>query len=229
MTGETNEERRRHGNGRTHFEDLPHDALIETAIALAAANKLLEFRYKEALTTIYQDELTGVLRRSGLQKAHDTRQEHKQREKDTSPDAAIMIDIDKFKTINDTRGHDAGDNVLREVAGALRKNVREEDIIGRYGGDEFIVCLPSATLEVAKKVAERISDTLAEDHKNTGSSEPAPTLSIGIAKIPVGARFDEMLPLADRAMYEAKHAGGDQIYVDNDSPQDQDPSLHLVG
>lgn len=126
------------------------------------------------------------------------------------PLAVIMIDLDRFKWINDSAGHQAGDRVLVEVAGLLRRQVRGSDIACRYGGEEFVVVLPRTTLENALRRSEEIRLAIARER---GRFHPV-TASLGVALCPAHATNAEaLLHAADQALYEAKRAGRNQVKV----------------
>jgi diguanylate cyclase (GGDEF)-like protein len=118
-----------------------------------------------------------------------------------------MIDIDNFKQINDLHGHIAGDEVLANLARACRENVRPEDIVGRYGGDEFVIIVPGITSVRAIHLAEQLTHRVTDFHGSDG--EPlAYHSSVGIAECPPYEDLTSLLIHADRAMYTAKQAGG---------------------
>lgn len=127
----------------------------------------------------------------------------------------LFIDLDRFKRINDTCGHAAGDAVLREAAERIRAVVRPDDPVGRYGGDEFVVIVAGAGVERgAVRAAAAIAAGLRRRPvaKSAGEGEVRVTASIGVAVAPPGARDPErLIAAADRAMYAAKHAGGDAV------------------
>ncbi len=127
----------------------------------------------------------------------------------------LFIDLDRFKRINDTCGHAAGDAVLREAAERIRAVVRPDDPVGRYGGDEFVVIVAGAGVERgAVRAAAAIAAGLRRRPvaKSVGEGEVRVTASIGVAVAPPGARDPErLIAAADRAMYAAKHAGGDAV------------------
>jgi diguanylate cyclase (GGDEF)-like protein len=118
-----------------------------------------------------------------------------------------MIDVDKFKQINDTHGHTVGDQVLAELAQACRENVRPDDIVGRYGGDEFVIITMGITnlrvTQIAGRLAWQTARVLGRDRKPLTYSA-----SIGIAEYRPGWDLPTLLMHADQAMYEAKRAGG---------------------
>jgi len=123
------------------------------------------------------------------------------------PLSLLYLDLDDFKVVNDSHGHQTGDAVLRLVAEAIRGAVRQADIVGRLGGDEFAVLMPETGADVAEAAAGRLAKSLREAfHGN-----PSVTASIGIVSCTdTGAGPDDVLHKADRAMYEAKKLGKDQ-------------------
>jgi diguanylate cyclase (GGDEF)-like protein len=127
----------------------------------------------------------------------------------SSPLAVLFIDLDRFKSVNDTLGHDTGDSLLRQVAGRLRRNLRIGDFSGRWGGDEFVVCLEDfGESGNAAAAAQKLLLVLSEKYE-IGNSEVYATPSIGIAIYPEsGNAADRLIKAADLAMYEAKKRGG---------------------
>jgi len=124
-----------------------------------------------------------------------------------------MIDVDRFKSINDRYGHAVGDEVLRLLANHLRSNLRAADILGRYGGEEFVVLMPETDLETARETARRL---LAQTHQLTLDTRLGAvgfTISIGVAALQPGSDLsvDHLVDRADQAMYAAKQAGRDQV------------------
>jgi diguanylate cyclase (GGDEF)-like protein len=130
-----------------------------------------------------------------------------------SETSLLMLDIDHFKVINDTHGHTTGDVVLKTVAKVCRDSLREADILGRIGGEEFAVLLPQTAQAIAHEVAERIRLAVQESSTPTGSSTDAirVTVSIGVASCTTEATLDEMLRCADGALYQAKHSGRNKV------------------
>jgi diguanylate cyclase (GGDEF)-like protein len=121
------------------------------------------------------------------------------------PFSIIMLDIDHFKKFNDSHGHNAGDDLLVEVSGILLKCSREQDLVVRYGGEEFIMVLPSTNIEQAKIIAERIHTTVKE---NTNV-----TISAGLSEYTDQVDFDQLVRQADEALYEAKNSGRDRYIL----------------
>jgi two-component system cell cycle response regulator len=129
------------------------------------------------------------------------------------PVGALIVDIDYFKRINDSFGHDVGDEVLREFAVRLATNVRAIDLACRYGGEEFVVVMPDTTLEDASRIAERLRLHVAgSPFRVQGLSEPlAVTISIGVACSTTDDTPDALLKRADEAVYQAKAGGRNQV------------------
>jgi diguanylate cyclase (GGDEF)-like protein len=127
----------------------------------------------------------------------------------------IMLDVDEFKQFNDTYGHAAGDEILRELGSLLLKHVRGEDIPCRYGGDEFILILPDASREVTRERAEHICKNTKGFHfQFDGQALAAVTLSLGVAVFPEnGTTSEAILKAVDSALYCAKHNGRDRVVV----------------
>jgi len=133
--------------------------------------------------------------------------------------AVIMMDIDHFKDINDRFGHVTGNKVLREFAAAVKANVRNVDVVGRYGGEEFLIVLPEANHKQALSVLERVKSKVIELRLPFGASEegvkPVLHFSAGIASFPLnGKGLEEIIDVADRALYQAKSGGRNRIIVE---------------
>ena len=130
------------------------------------------------------------------------------------PLSVCITDIDKFKAVNDTYGHDAGDEVLREFAGRIRATVRGADLACRYGGEEFVIVMPDTSPEVASQVAERLRSTIEDTPftlKQAGLKLNI-TASLGISfNIPSGDSTDALIKRADRALYDAKNMGRNRV------------------
>lgn len=124
-----------------------------------------------------------------------------------------MLDVDHFKRINDTWGHDAGDAILCRISNELRKIMRQGDFLGRFGGEEFIVILPESTLEAAQRTAERIQNCVANLLFQELPDSERITVSQGLAIYQPGERIETTLKRADEALYIAKQNGRNQIVV----------------
>jgi diguanylate cyclase (GGDEF)-like protein len=128
--------------------------------------------------------------------------------------ALLLADVDHFKRVNDTYGHLAGDDVLRGLAAELRQQVRDSDVVGRFGGEEFVVLLPRADVDEAGKIAERLRHRASVMSVYADTVPVTVTISIGIAVLGVhGGDLFELLAAADLALYRAKDAGRDRVCV----------------
>ncbi|HJR80684.1 MAG TPA: GGDEF domain-containing protein [Anaerolineales bacterium] len=131
-----------------------------------------------------------------------------------APLSISMLDIDYFKTINDTYGHTVGDDVLRSLGSELRNHIRYPDSIGRYGGEEFLIVLPHSTLKAAGEQAERLCGYVRSLLIKSGEQEIALTVSIGIAQYKIhNEDWEALLSRADAALYQAKNSGRDRWAV----------------
>jgi diguanylate cyclase (GGDEF)-like protein len=131
-----------------------------------------------------------------------------------TPLSISLVDIDYFKTINDTYGHTVGDEVLRSLAGEFRNRIRHPDTIGRYGGEEFLIVLPHSTLRAASDQAARLCRHVRSLLINTGEQELVVTVSIGIAQYKTQHEdWQSLLNRADAALYQAKNGGRDRWVV----------------
>ena len=159
------------------------------------------------------DALTGLHNRGWLDDAFD--REIKRSQRDNLPLSLIMIDVDKFKDFNDKYGHLAGDQVLITVANAIRRPLRPNDLVARFGGEEFAVLLPETTLENACTIAERLrlNVSQADPGEVDGATLPKVTISSGIARFEAGMTLETMIAAADVAMYHAKRNGRNRVEV----------------
>lgn len=176
-----------------------------TAVALAFSDKDKEIRHEQEMQyRIRTDELTGLLNKTGFMRMV-------QEELTVNSDklsALIMLDVDKFKSINDTLGHDMGDSVLKSVADVLKESSRNVDLAGRYGGDEFVLLLSDMKdIDTIDRICGRISRRL---HFTTAEGCEL-TSSMGVAIFPEDADdYASLLKCADVAMYQSKNAGGNR-------------------
>lgn len=129
--------------------------------------------------------------------------------------SAILLDLDDFKHVNDTYGHAIGDHALIEITRVLRENLRQNELIGRYGGDEFVILLPGSAREHAKQIAERLLEKLKNQTITTKKGDISITTSMGIAELAQSTQknLDDLLDLADQALYKSKHTGKHQFFI----------------
>lgn len=163
-------------------------------MTLAATDSLTQCLNRRAFTAIVSEHLARL---SGVDEA--------------ASGALLLIDIDHFKRINDTFGHDRGDLALVEVARAVRETVRDVDAVARVGGEEFAVFLPRATRENTEAVSERIRARISQTQVGSESRPAQLSASIGAAMIPPAASFSDLYVLADRSLYAAKRAGRNRV------------------
>lgn len=155
------------------------------------------------------DYLSGLLNRMNLYSLMEKEIERSQRH--DVPLSGIMVDIDHFKPINDNYGHQAGDQVIRELGKKLLSTLRKYDHAGRYGGEEFFVILPNTDVEGAKNIAERFRAALDEDVMEIGGENIKVTASMGIAQLRKGESRESWIARADKAMYMAKELGRNRV------------------
>ncbi len=151
-----------------------------------------------------RDRLTGIFNRGYMEETLDRELARANREK--IPLSVVMIDIDKFKMVNDTYGHRAGDEVLRKLGELLMKNVRTGDVACRYGGDEMLVVMPNALMEDAIRRAKELGRKFSELAFNFDDAVFQTTLSMGVSSFPIHAKtVGELLHVVDKALYSAKN------------------------
>ena len=155
-----------------------------------------------------RDPLTGLLNRRGLDAAVDAITQRKQRS--FRPVSVVVTDIDRFKTVNDTHGHDVGDHVIRALARLLDGTARPDDVVARMGGEEFVVVMSDASPDLARLFAEGVRIALSEMPQATGGRI---TASFGVAELMPGMTVAEAISAADMALYEAKRAGRNRVRI----------------
>jgi diguanylate cyclase (GGDEF)-like protein len=159
-----------------------------------------------------RDPLTGLFNRRYLEETLD--RELYRAEREEEPVSVVMIDIDHFKNVNDTYGHKAGDMVLQALGHLLLTHTRRGDVACRYGGEEFIIIMPSASLVAAYERAEQWRLAFAQLDINDEGQQVQATLSIGIAQFPQhGSDINTLLRAADEALYASKAAGRNRVAV----------------
>ena len=189
-----------------HTQRVLEEEIKQRTAALFEAN----LRLQQEST---RDPLTGLYNRRYLEET--MQRETRRAARAEHALSVLMLDLDHFKKFNDTYGHDAGDTVLREAASLFTKSVRAEDIVCRYGGEEFVIILPLADINIAQARAERIRGKLHNlPILHHGQPLGAVTVSIGVAALPQhGTSPNELLEAADGALYRAKGEGRDRVVV----------------
>jgi two-component system, cell cycle response regulator len=189
----------------------------ELRVRLRAGQRILELqeqllRAREALRAqATHDGLTGILNRAAVLETLDRELERSYRER--HPVSLLIADLDRFKSINDTYGHLAGDDVLREAARRMTAVLRPYDAVGRYGGEEFLIILAGSDSESAHAQAERIRLSLAKEPFVIGDAKVSVTCSVGFSTHPGNSRShaDDLVKRADLALYESKNAGRNRV------------------
>jgi len=208
--------------GMVHLQDLRDLTEDQTEwlrrLAVTAADHvslaLSNLRLRDNLRRqAIHDPLTGLFNRRYLEETLEREMRRVQRK--ASPLGIIMLDLDHFKRFNDTYGHSSGDDLLRALGKLLQTQVRQEDVACRYGGEEFVLIMPEAPLEVVLDRAEEIRQQVPRLQVFQGSRLlESITVSLGVAMLPEhGATGQEVLRAADDAMYQAKAAGRNRLVV----------------
>ncbi len=201
----------------------PEDAQLLWTLALVAESLLTREHANEGLLTFaFTDYLTGLKTRGYFEQQLEL--EIKRCERKKTGLALIMIDIDFFKQLNDRYGHHVGDQVLRDVAALLTKDMREVDTVSRYGGEEFVIILPETSGPGAVRVAQRLRHSIEQARFFAGGPSAIEhlTISLGIAMYETDARFKrDLIQFADTALYEAKSRGRNQVVMYSDLTLEQ--------
>lgn len=159
------------------------------------------------------DMLTGVLNRRGFMEAAE--RQCRRAEEDRASLALLMIDIDRFKLVNDTYGHAIGDRIIQDLAEQLRLHFRSSDITGRLGGEEFCALLSGIEVERAQQNAERFRAAIAAQLVETSAGPLHYTVSIGLAWVKHNESLPWLMHIADKALYRAKQQGRDRVVMGN--------------
>ena len=190
------------------FGNLTISFIVTLVVLLVAGYTVNRYqtRLEEMATT---DKLSGLMNRQALDLVF--RQAVRDLQRREAPLSAILLDVDHFKEVNDRLGHLAGDRVIAALAERLRESVRESDVIGRWGGEEFLVLLKNCDLAQAMTVAEKIRTAMASrDFVTEGVTWPV-TVSLGVAQFRPGESEDSLVGRADAALYRAKSEGRNRL------------------
>ena len=180
------------------------DELQAARDATAAANEALSQANRELERLAMTDDLTGLWnRRQAFQRGEE---EIRRAQRSGDPLSLLLIDLDRFKSVNDTMGHVRGDGVLIDTARILSASIREVDLVARWGGEEFLVLAPATSAEDAELLAERVRRAV-----ETESRDPNVTVSIGLASWTAGDTLADLVQRADTALYAAKDSGRNTV------------------
>lgn len=190
-------------------DEMDFFAAVADQVGIAVQNARL---HEQTVALSITDPLTGVHNRRHLFQQLEA--ELARASRFETPLTMLMIDIDHFKHLNDTAGHAAGDDVLRQVCQLLRGNLRKVDTLARYGGEEFVVLLPQISRAEAIEVAEKLRTSIAESNLEQGKTQPGGkvTISVGLATLPFDARDQaKLVDSADAALYASKRSGRNKV------------------
>jgi diguanylate cyclase (GGDEF)-like protein len=220
--------------GRAWVEDLGsrngtflNGAKLTTATELRDGDKIqvgrntvIRFGFQDDLDESFHENLMSSALRDGLTRLFNKRyfterldSELKFAQRHTAALSLLMLDLDHFKKINDTMGHLAGDKVLATVAHVLLKAVRNEDVVARFGGEEFAIILRATELESAEATAERLRKLVEGTPITLDGKHMKATVSVGLASYPStpAKTLEELIDAADKALYRAKHGGRNRV------------------
>jgi len=192
-----------------------------SALAAQAGARIGTLRvFQQTQLQANTDALTGLInRRTFENEARNLLRERR-------PFTLAMADLDHFKHLNDTYGHEAGDRALRQFAETLRATLRSDDLVCRYGGEEFVLLFPDTTVTQAAALLEHVRTSLATAAA-TGDS-PAVTATFGITSTDMAPSLEELLRIGDRALYTGKNNGRDQITIATRNQHDPDPTTQTT-
>ena len=209
--------------GAIHFEAILY-AMGTPIFMVLMCKERIELGH---LTTARVDALTGTANRSSF--FEDAGRLLARCQQEGSPFSLVMFDLDRFKTVNDTLGHQAGDSLLRSFADTVRAALRPNDLVGRYGGEEFVVVLPAATIETAHVIAERVRRAFADSHRFLDGQPLNATVSAGVASTSSVTTLEALVGAADKAMYAAKKAGRNRVQpAADDRPANRDEIIRVA-
>jgi diguanylate cyclase len=183
----------------------------DQASELQARVRELEAELQRLSTEVSTDQLTEIANRRGLIQAFDT--EHARMQRSGGELSVGLLDIDNFKKLNDSLGHQTGDQALKFLANSVKQALRPMDTVARYGGEEFVVLLPQTNTEEAKTVLSRLQRTLTASFFMHENKQVFVTFSAGVTLFRAGERLEETLDRADEALYEAKRTGKNRTCV----------------
>jgi len=196
-------------------EETLNEKILERTVELKDANDRIADLNKALEYSATHDALTCILNRGAILSFLENDIKRSKRMKSSL--SLLMFDIDFFKRINDTYGHLVGDAVLKQLSSITRETIREIDLFGRYGGEEFIIILPDTNIEQALILGERLIKKVRNHNFLTNKTTLKVTISIGLAEYIHDESVDQLIERADVALYEAKASGRDNVKVSKNS------------
>jgi diguanylate cyclase (GGDEF)-like protein len=181
----------------------------------------LKRKIRQLEKLVYKDELTKVYNRRGfldltkkiLKELFSSIQDDKRKKVIIKNYSLILFDIDDFKKINDTFGHDIGDKILKIVCNEIKKRIRDFDVIGRWGGEEIVVLLVEANISEAYQIADYIRGKIANKKIKYDGKQVNLTVSAGVSDFSREKDFEKVFKLADEALYKAKQTGKNKVVM----------------
>lgn len=190
-----------------------HEELISARKQVTDAEeriKKLEGELEQISELVHEDQLTGALNRRGMDEMLE--RETKRADRGNTPISIALLDIDNFKRLNDTLGHQAGDSALVHLTSVIKEGLRPSDAVARYGGEEFIIVLPDTGLEEAVETINRLQRELTKKFFLHNNERLLVTFSAGVALRENGEDAEDVIGRADKAMYQAKQAGKNRVF-----------------
>lgn len=195
------------------YSKLSHEELVKTIKELEGKVHVLEDRLNhDKLTSLKNRGYFEEKSKAFLGNTEKIKQDNRRQWTGFNDISFLFFDIDHFKKINDTYGHDIGDEVLKKVADLLKNSLRVGDIVARWGGEEFVAILLGAHEVEAKKKAEEIRKKV-EEMSFENPADLKITMSIGVAEFEIGKNFEDMVKHSDEALYRAKETGRNKVVV----------------
>ncbi len=191
-----------------------HEELVRTRKQVQESEdkiKQLEQELEQVSELVHEDQLTGALNRRGLDEAFE--REATRADRNASPLCVALLDIDNFKRLNDTLGHQAGDQALVHLTNVIRETLRPSDSVARYGGEEFVIILPDTDIENGESTISRLQRELTKKFFLHENDRILITFSAGVALRAPQEDQEDAIARADKAMYQAKKAGKNQVVV----------------
>ncbi len=180
--------------------------LFYSSLMVSYLNDQIIKNYNESIT----DSMTGLFNRRYFMEQSARLLSLSNRQNTSSP--IMMCDIDKFKNINDTYGHDVGDKAIIEFSNVLQRTIRQEDLVARFGGEEFVILMPTTSLQEAQSLAERLRTATENISIEIGEKKISFTASFGISDTSLSS-IEEGIKLADEALYRAKNSGRNKVSI----------------